>query len=290
MIVNRLLVRYKRGWIAVEDTASITAYGVSAGKLTLGDVESQAEATRIAQAHLLKYATPETQIDLTVDPRASQPDDRVWWDWDLGDYVNAPDRSGSMVPYRVVGLTISTDELGAIVIQPTLSSLIEEQAIRTWRWLRRMAPGTLGGRSESATLPVPADSIITRQARVETATFSFSGPLVEDEVSPVWRPTANGRLVAGVATLETRDTSNPVEFRLFTQTGFGSSHASSPIGTYTIPAGQSDFPIIIGSDLPVGQGVKVQTTDPAVTAEGLTVQLSHLRWEGGFGCQDPPVT
>jgi hypothetical protein len=213
MIVNRLTVRYRGGFTVVEDTASIGTYGVAAGFLAVGDIEDRGEAQRIGRAHLTRFAQPEEQIELTVDPRAAMPDARVWDDWDLGDYVTAPARDG-VDDFRVVGLTISEDELGQIVVDPQLNTKIDEATIRTWRWLRRMAPGTLGGRSESATFPVPADSIITRRPLTEDITMSFAGPLVQNEVSPPWKAAQPGRLASGLAMLGVSDPAQSVQFEL----------------------------------------------------------------------------
>jgi hypothetical protein len=222
MIANRLLVRHKGGYLLVEDVASQAQYGTSTQLLALGDIDDPAEARRVAEAHLATLAQPEREIDSALDPlNPLAVGARPWLDFGLGDMVTAPSRDGTPTTYRVVGWAISEDDHGRVTVEPTLNTLIDEAQIATQRWLRRMTPGALGGRSEAASLPVPADSIVTRRALTSQATFSFSGVLAADEVSSIWRPTDDGRLVAGIATLETRDAAEAVVVRLHKQTGPG---------------------------------------------------------------------
>lgn len=151
-LVNALLVRYAAGYEWVEDDDSIDTYGRREGYLTLGSIESSAEATRIARAILVDKASPATSITAGLEPASSA--DEPYVAFEVGDYVNAPDEFGEPTSLRVVGLTVGEDAEGNPTFTPELDSLADVREQQLNRWLKRMSNGTLGGSVESAS-PAP---------------------------------------------------------------------------------------------------------------------------------------
>lgn len=268
MIINRLLVRYRGGWLVAEDAASIATWGPAEQALSLGDIDDATEARRVAEAHLATMAQPEMEIVPALDLHAASGA-VPWQDCGLGDWVTVADRHGSPASARVVGWTIAEDQDGVVTIELDLHSVIDEHQIAAARWLRRMAPGGLGGRSDAASPAAPADSIITRRPTIEPVTFSFAGPL-EVEVSPPWQPSVRGRLAGGLAMLGTPST-NSVQLEVLKNGGV--------VATIDFAPGAEERVMAVNVPWLVTDVLTLRVSVPTDDAESLTVKMQYLHYE-----------
>ena len=213
MSVNALLIRWKHGYTTVGASTSPLRYGY----LTLGSVETESEAKRIGGQELAKVDGTRDQISLGVDPDPVAPADAYGTGWDVGDFVLTRDRTGTLyleltdevdvlltdevdevlvmnalAPVRVMQVSLAEDDNAALSVLPDLSTLLEQQEVRTQRWLTRMVDGTMNGSSAVASPIVTPEWIPGRRPGNTTQTFSWN-PLAAERTSP-WTPEVAGRL------------------------------------------------------------------------------------------------
>jgi hypothetical protein len=148
-IANALLVSYRGGsrTVEVKSQPSITTHGRREAFLSLDNLNSGAEAVRIATAMLVDMGNPEQTITTTVEPSGA---DEPYVDWNVGDWVTTPNQDGDDQSLRVRSLSVTEDDEGNPIFVPEVGTLAIERQNRLNRWLNRMALGTVGGRSESA--------------------------------------------------------------------------------------------------------------------------------------------
>ncbi len=152
---NALLVRYQNGYIESADEDSVDTWTRKEGFLSLGTDPSEDQVQTVAASTLAELAQPE--VSTTAAPNAATgPFPFV--DFNVGDWITAPDETGTPASVRVVAVTADEDVDGVVTFTPELSTVRQQHEERQQRWMKRMQPGTLGGASESAapTLPVPA--------------------------------------------------------------------------------------------------------------------------------------
>ena len=218
---TKLLVRWERGFTDVEDTGLITAHGERGGFLALGGVRSETAAEAQGASVLSRIGQRTTQTRAAYDPatRATEPYGASGPE--PGDSVTVPAIDGGTESQRVLEVEMSSDSTGLPVFTMGLNSLVLERAKRFEVTLRRLASGTLQGRSGTATIPyqprpvqprepleeswsyanavvlligVPktfSRAIRTREMRVELGTASSSGDVTVDLLK-------NGTVVATV--------------------------------------------------------------------------------------------
>lgn len=146
-LTNYLLVRDAGGFFTVQDAASQAAYGVRQALLSLANVTSRTEATTVAQATLAMTLAPHVATGMGIEPTGTG--DNPYVDFGVGDYITAPDETGSS-SQRVVSLTVVEDENGEASFAPELRSTLDVQDERIAKQLTRLINGSLRGRSNSA--------------------------------------------------------------------------------------------------------------------------------------------
>lgn len=150
MLVNQLLVRYRDGYAQFYRQDSIDLYGVRESFLSLGAL-SRDEAERQVEAAFDRISMQTTAYTAAVLPRAA---DVPLLDYDVGDTVVAPTPEDTDEEVRVLAVTITTDDTGAVQFVPELNEVVQENQDRVEDWLRSMAGGALAGtRPASPTTP-----------------------------------------------------------------------------------------------------------------------------------------
>lgn len=211
MSVNALLIRWKHGYTQVGETAP----PLRMGYLTLGSVETESEAKRIGGQELVRLAGDRTQVSLGADPNAAAVN-AYGTGWNVGDYVhtlaastaqqalttevglaltdenNQPLTVEWSEAVRVMQVSVAEDDNAALTIIPDLSTLLEQQEVRTQRWLTAMVDGTMNGSSAVASPIVTPEWVPGRRPRSSTQTFSWN-PAKAARTSP-WTPEVAGRL------------------------------------------------------------------------------------------------
>lgn len=152
-LTNGALVRWPGGWHEVTDASSISANGRSEGLLGLGVVQSIPELERVATGQLDVYANPRETIAVDLVPVTES--DTPYLSFLVGDTVTVPDSAGDDTTERVLALTVSEDENGAVFFVPELKDIILEERERVEQSLKKMTNGTMRGDSKVAT-PVSA--------------------------------------------------------------------------------------------------------------------------------------
>lgn len=188
MSYNALLIRWKHGYTTVGATTPPLRFGY----LALGSIETESEAKRIGGQELLRVAGVRDQISLGADPSPLNPANAYGSGWDVGDYVIARNREGTTSPARILQVSIVEDDDAMLSILPELSTLLEQQEVRTQRWLSRMADGTMNGTSEVASPIITPEFIPGRRPNSTTQTMSWN-PISTERTSP-WSPEVAGRL------------------------------------------------------------------------------------------------
>lgn len=262
-----LLVRYETGYVEVVDAAAVSARGRIRGFLAVGSAKTAAEATKLGQAELARISMPRDQVDLGADPDPAAPANAVYTGYNLGDFVLAPNRAGVNTGYRVRGIAIAEDDDAMLTVAPTLSSRLEEQAVRIERQMRRMQRGTFSGSSMVATPIDSPSTIIGRWAERETITFSW--PQMNTDLSPADSPQVHGRLAQLHLTIGTPSTS-AIEVKAYVN------------GVYV-----TSGIIIAGNDFgfgfintPFGPGDKLELQLAAVPSDGsgLSARVVHAHY------------
>lgn len=201
---NALLTRWSGGWLWVEDAASIASNGRREAFLSLGQAASEAEATRLAQAALTLTAEPQVSVQTSIEPAGG---DAPYDDFNVGDTVTVPGAQGGTAQRRVLALTVAEDGEGNPVYVPELESVVEAEGRRQARALKRMANGTLGGTSASAS---PARALAKREQAQRLETAAWGTESITAAESPPWPWKTGGTLYLFVATLTTAGTTATV--------------------------------------------------------------------------------
>jgi hypothetical protein len=261
-ITNALLVRYRDGY-KTGFAADFATYGRREGFLSIGDVSDVNAVNATITQVLAVQSQLQEAVTMGVEPSAT--DDTPYLGVWVGDYVTAPDASGTATSYRVVSITGTCDEEGFARFVPELRTRTDEVAERTRLWLKRIGDGTLAGRSQKATLIRPLDSKVPsgKAESVSPPGFSqFALSVAESEPYNVEDPF---RLTQVDATLLTSgSTTTTVKVR----------KNSSDILTLTIGSGVThvvEFPTTLS--FVRGDKLTVKTTAVGTGATGLYVNL-----------------
>jgi hypothetical protein len=148
----KLLVRWERGYREVVDAGLVATYGERGGFLALGAVRSSAAVDDQAAAVLARMAanTTQTKVGYNAAHRAEEP----YKGFAPGDYLPTPTEDGPTEGQRVMEVRTSRSAAGRPLFDVTLDSVLVQRAKRTEVTLRRLASGTIGGRSSTATVPI----------------------------------------------------------------------------------------------------------------------------------------
>jgi len=125
-IRNALLVKYKNGYTATQDAASITARRRRESALNYDFVQRPDSAVTFASAELQAKKDPKRQISVKLYDGAGP---RAFVDYVLGDTITL-DRRGVEEEYRVRGIHLSWVDNGYAEVIVDLNSMILENEIR----------------------------------------------------------------------------------------------------------------------------------------------------------------
>lgn len=262
-LINAFLVRWADGFHEVEHAGSITEHGRKEGFLSLGDVQSTAEVEAICNALFESMAEPQVATTMAIDPTGV--DDVPYTHFRKGDSINAPAFEGGVSSQRVRALTTSEGENGQVIFVPELRSVVQEEAERIQRWLKRLANGALGGTTNA---PSPttggggADGFMAIP-QVELPPFSYPGPVAAD-ISGAYRPPKGTKLIRMSLSLRVTGSSTTT-VRLLVN---GAQEHSMSLAAGVGYAYES-----LEVEVTAGSAIQVQTTAAGAAAEDLVVQL-----------------
>lgn len=173
-LTTALLVRYGRGYTDTEDAGQVTTYGRRVSLLALGGVNAQATAEAQADAVIADFGEDRSQVSAGFDPedQASEP----YTLFRPGDSITCPTPAGGTSAQRVTACAPGLDEAGNLTWTIALNSVIEEAAKRQQVMLKRLANGSVGGRSNTSTVPIQPRPIQPRDPLV--VDWSEPGPVV----------------------------------------------------------------------------------------------------------------
>jgi len=145
MSANSLIVRWQGGWSERTAPGPIATDGRREGLLTIGAIGTAAEADRIADRQLDIFANVREEVTADVEPRTDVETPCIGYL--VGDLVTVPSREGPGEVERVVSVTVSEDDDGYITYAPQFKDIIYEQQGAFDEWLKKMANGTMGGKT-----------------------------------------------------------------------------------------------------------------------------------------------
>lgn len=199
MMINRILARYKEGY--VERTATVFGGPIRReGFLSLGQAGDRAQVLEVATTVLEARKYPADGTVLNVEPRGAG--DVPYSAFDVGDYVSAESGYGFTDPLRVVGFTVSEDLEGNPIYIPEVATLQQVAEERLDRMLDRMTSlGSLdGGTTAAAPLGQPDNRIPAGPLEpIQLPPFSQPGAVVVGE-SGTYEPEKRIRLTAWAIT------------------------------------------------------------------------------------------
>ena len=196
---NHLLLAYRRGLVEVEDATSVAANGSIPDFVDLGDVETEDAATRIGESLLDLRKDESVASTLTLAPVSSTP----YLTFDVGDYVEHPDETGSTKSSRVRSITWTEDDNGMVTWGLELQEVRMALEERHDNWLKRFNMGALAGgarvTSKSGQPPGPLEKVSAKTA----AEFSFDNVALVASYSPKRPAESSGNLIEIYAELTT---------------------------------------------------------------------------------------
>jgi len=262
-LINAFLVRWADGFHEVEDAASIAEHGRKEAFLSLGDVQSTAEADAICAALFEAMANPQVSTTLAIDPTGVG--DMPYTHFRKGDSITAPAFEGGTASQRVRALTTSVDDNGNVIFVPELRAVVQEEAERIQRWLKRLANGALGGTTNapSPTTGGGGGAGFAPLIQAELPPFSLPGVLSLD-ISGVYRPIKATKLIRIAASLRVAGSTTTTVVLLIN----GTSEE-----TISLAASDTYEYKSIEVDVSVGTAIQVQTTAVGTGAEDLVVQI-----------------
>ncbi|MCA1845210.1 MAG: siphovirus ReqiPepy6 Gp37-like family protein, partial [Actinobacteria bacterium] len=207
-LVNAALGRTKsrfllpEGWIEVDNAGSIAAHERREVFLSAGAQEPDYARQLIGEiltdhADAIEGAT----IGAEERPDLVAPADRAeaYVDYDVGDWVHAPDRLGANTRYRVQAITVTEDADGNVTCVPEVGTVLDDTDQRLQRALKRMVPGSLLGGAEGVGMPEPVPAFEPEQVvptpLSDATDVSADVPNADDVLT--WDPSsgANGEWV-----------------------------------------------------------------------------------------------
>lgn len=264
-LTNAYLVRWARGLLEVADAASIAAYGRHEGYLPLNGSQSPQDASQVAERVLAVRAYP--QLATTIGLRPTGAGDNPYVDFDLGDWLSAPDDDGTTTPARVRSLSTRDhpDNTGQVVFTPELRSLPAESEDVLGRWLQRMATGGGASHSTAPSIPIP---IPPRPEKHPLPEFSLA--IVTLKVSGRYYAQVPQRLVKMVASLNIGGAATTTV--IVRRNGAAITGAVASWGA----GGTGEQKVELEVDLAVDDWLTTETTEAGPGAAGLTVQLEAI--------------
>jgi hypothetical protein len=157
-IANSLSVQTEDGWLEVQRAASVAKYGVIEGKLDTSASESVSAA--IAEEVFNQKANPEQGATYEIIPIE---DHIPFHDFNVGDWVLAPDETGLLVKRRIMSLAVQENNAGIPQYTAEFDTIFLDNEDKLNRWMEKMAGGSAGSGFSNAgssggspvTQPVP---------------------------------------------------------------------------------------------------------------------------------------
>lgn len=142
VIRNVLLIETPAGWLERSDPASVSAYGRRVSYLSLGNVTDGGQVDRVADAIFARNAQPAPDLTLEI---TDVDNHRPYTDFNVGDWVLAPNLDGTLTKHRVRAINVTEDAEGRPRFPIELATVGDELETRLARWLDAMSRGTMGG-------------------------------------------------------------------------------------------------------------------------------------------------
>lgn len=145
-ITNSLLLQTNDGWEVIADTSpSVSKYGVLEG--TLKADASSNSSSAIATQVFSQKANPEEGATYSIIPTTGHV---PFKDFQVGDWVLAPDAGGLSVRRRVMSLSVKEDsKSGQATYAVEFDTIFQDSETRFNKWLKRLSGGSLGGQFAS---------------------------------------------------------------------------------------------------------------------------------------------
>lgn len=200
-IKNALVTLTDAGWIPTpqRDEPSTIKYGVVEGVLETG--APQPVARKVAQILLKQYATEEEGSTYDIFPTDKTPFD----DFNEGDWVAAPNSRDSLVPRRVMSISVTeTDQTGLPTYSVEFDTIFQDKESRISKILASIGGSGVGGASSnggggSAPGPIIANPSPTPPARFPKApdgvVVTSEGAWTPNGVTPYARATVSWNAV-----------------------------------------------------------------------------------------------
>ena len=152
-IKNTLLITGSTGaWTTKQNASSVSTYGRRETSVSSGAATSSNQVTKTAQEIMARSATPSDAVTLQLLPTTGV---EPYIDFDLGDWVYAPNAQGVRTRYRVRSITITEDETGTVICVPELGTSRDTLVQKLQRTLNRLALKAAGGSEGSLVGAVP---------------------------------------------------------------------------------------------------------------------------------------
>lgn len=132
---------------------TVAEHGRREALLTLGALQSAAEAARVADRQLAVFKDPRAEVIAGVEPTSNI--DTPYIGYGIGDTVTVPGIDGTPTVERVRAVNVVEDENGDITFAPELKDKIASLEERHEEALKKMDDGTLRGQSTVATPVTP---------------------------------------------------------------------------------------------------------------------------------------
>lgn len=151
IIRNSLLLRTADGWQERRIPESEEVWGRREAFLSLGNAPSDEQVGRTVEYAFSLTAQPNSNTVFEMpDTQKVQDESRPYKDFEVGDWIVAPDMHGTRRSRRVVGIGVGEDENGEVTYSIEMSNPRDEYERRLERWLESIQLGTLRGAIASA--------------------------------------------------------------------------------------------------------------------------------------------
>lgn len=181
-VKNSLLVQTNDGWVVENDPTSVAKYGVLESVLETG--ASEAVSKVVAESVFKSKADPEEGATYEILPT---PGHVPWVDFNVGDWVLAPNKRGELVRRRVMSLAVEEDRnTGQPIYSVEFDTVFRDNEDRISRWLEKLGGGSLGGQFANSgggssspigrpTVPTTSSPIRHYPAKVQNLSVDSNG-------------------------------------------------------------------------------------------------------------------
>lgn len=198
MTVNVFLVRWSGGFREVAHSSAGSSTRREAF-LSL-NAQSEAEVDRVAGALLDRLWEPTEMVRARVEP--TDASDQPYTGYITGDYLTASNSSGDATSQRVRVISVEEDEDGEVSFAPELRDRVLENEDRVLRAIKRMANGSVQGRTDVAS---PSGRIDSGQQAAQPAAATVGSTFIVQAAAAQNIPTATFTLLQFAGGAKTMD-------------------------------------------------------------------------------------